>query len=206
MRRSRGRRNFRRRFTRRRFARRRFIKRVARATRTIAEKKVLTIVAPGGTQVGTAGYAQILNIPPVGTGKGERIGNRIFGRYLKIKFTIDISQASATGTVVSRVSIVRARTAGLTLADMPVAGSTEMWDSDKWEVVWDKRAIQGTLSTDGKDVWIRDITLRCFKPMLFNDNNSNSVTNQYWIFARTSDGGLVMPTFVFTCLFTFTDL
>ncbi|QDJ95242.1 capsid protein [Capybara virus 18_cap1_371] len=207
-------RRYRRRYKRRRVVRKRafksFAKKVYRAVRYKSEKKqVLRATANAGISIQSSGVLDHVNRVDQGAGKDQRIGNKIRGRFLKFKMIL--SNNTVAGTVV-RVSIVRGRTSNLAIGDAPTNNLVQLWDIDKWQVLYDRNVglndmVSYNPDTVGVRNYIWEKSFRVPWEQLFDGSSGISqTTNPVFLFLAANDSVLPSPVAYYSYAFSFTDI
>lgn len=164
----------------------RFVKKVRKATTAFAEKKyrdfgINAAVSTTGVLLG------LTNAIPTGNSNGERIGNKIRSRYCTWRLSLFSTNEDLTFI---RVALLRGRTAGLTIGDLPSGTSAEstMIDIEKWEVISDKVFSLGDSDTDGRNKVFYRRTIKMFKDITYDSNvTGTGITNPYFMWIWTSD-------------------
>lgn len=191
-----------------RFIRKRFVRRVNSAVRAVAEKKTVLIYFVDATavQAGTDALFPCLNGNiATGTTRETRIGNKIFGRYLKIRLAFS---SNAVNNIIVRISLVRGRTAqgSLTVANTPTGSITQFWDIEKFHVVLDTFITLNGADDSGNTEFVWNRTFKIMKQMVFDDSTANTlITNPYFLYITSNDSVLPSPIVTARVLFTFND-
>lgn len=193
-----------RRFRRRFPNRKRFARRVMRVVNTTAEKKISTITGGATTlTINNGGIAYPCVQIVQGTGRGARVGNKIFVRYIRINATFYSNDAA---NVVWRTSLVRSRGPNALIGDFPTSYENQNYDIDKFIVIWDHYFHTGNMNTTDKGIIHFRKSTYVGASQTFNDNVSSEATNgQFYWFVWTNDSIVPSPYMQYEIQTTFTD-
>lgn len=195
----------------------RFYRKTVRAVNAYAEKKMNVVSIDGGLIQTGWQVARCYQSLAQGTGKYSRIGNRIMGRYVKVKFLVT---NGSSGNFNFRFCVLRPRTNGYTNSDLP-SDRIGFVDIDKFHVVYDKMfnfhveaefpgyPAQPTsyyTIQDGLKEVTKNFTFKHFKRIQFDDNSTSQCTNDLWLCFLANDSILPSPTLYMQVRATFIDI
>lgn len=186
----------------------RMLRRFAKGLNAFAEKKIVTFDGSGGTNIQSSGLVVGSYAISQGTGRTQRVGNKVFIRYVKLKGFI-YENASATGMV--RVAAVWPRNTALTVGDLPFSYSQPI-DPDRWTVIFDKLIPMQVVSTAnpinyGSNSYIPiDYTLKVFKTMMYDDTSTTTQDTGPVFYFYSSDSLAPSPYISYHLSVTFTDV
>jgi len=204
----------RRRRQRRRSSKRRFktfARRVYKAVIYKAEKKQFFISSPNeGLSVQSDSDSQFILMNPINQGVGSdgRVGNKVRCRWMKIRMLLTNNTVRTQGM---RLCIVRGRTSDLTVGDAPTTNLWQIWDKEKFDVIWDKTITFNANyeNLTGEQAMLRSInkSIRINREVLYDSADGASIkTNPIYLFATANDTVYPSPILWFQCAFSFTDI
>lgn len=162
--------------------------RISRMLNSIAEKKVAGGVNVSTDTIDIAG--RMYSIPDVeqGTGKGQRIGNKIFVRYWRINMIVSAANLSVG---LFRFCVVWPRNVEQDIGDMPINSYVSPIDIDKWTIIEDRIFTIANTPIAGQTaeynpgrpsiVPIRR-NIRIFKTFIYDDSLGSSLNTRPYIF------------------------
>lgn len=156
-----------------------------RAVNSFAEKKYYDMPLEGS--IGTSGFLTSVLVPIVqGTTSSTRIGNKIKVRY--IIWSIDLDSENET-ELYWRIALLRSRTAGLVLADVPSGetGHIQFIDIEKWEIISDKTFSLGSTDGTGENKVLYKRSHRIFRTIVYDQGSAQPITNNFYIWGWTND-------------------
>lgn len=121
---------------------RRPMRRFARHLNAFAEKKMVTAQQFNGDSINTSGLVLGILAINQGTGRGFRVGNKVFVRYLTINAVINQNN---TGVALIRTAAVWPKRPDTAIGDYPTTNFTQNFDLDKFIVLWDCRLGENNL-------------------------------------------------------------
>lgn len=187
------------------FKRRQFRKRVWKAINSRAEKKTHLTAAGDQSVQNTWQVSRPLSTIAQGVARGARIGNKIFCRYLNVRFWI---RQNDSNTVPFRWVVVIPRASAVyTNADLPQFADSHI-DVDKFHIVWDSAFYLGDTNTN-PGVTTERVIKRSFKIMrtvLYDDTVTTPTKNDVWVGWWSSDALLTAPLINFSIMTTYTDI
>lgn len=119
---------------RRRLNKSRFRRRVIRAVNSFSDKKVKYFTRYNESVNNSGSLYHPLEDINVGSAENERIGNKIFLRYVKVQWEM-FDNASATLSY--RFSVVQRRDNAIGLSQAPTTNTAQPWDLSRWVVLYD---------------------------------------------------------------------
>lgn len=181
-----------------------FVKKTKYAINKLAEKKTHFVVVNGGDI-----NAQWLVTRPIagmgqGTQKNQRVGNKVFIRYINARFRID---QNSSDTPYVRVLFVRPRTNALANGDLPGLAHVHA-DLQLFDILYDRMHYFGIPNTPqtGLEEKIVSKTFKIMKSVIFNDTVTNPVVNDHWLCFWSPDLIAPSPLLYAEICTTFTDV
>lgn len=182
-----------------------FTRRLKRGLNSVAEKKYMYRDV-GNTSVQNAGLLINVNDIAQGSTKYTRVGNKVQSRFLKVRMSVFANTVNQT---VCRFAVIRGRTYGLTVGDCPTNDAWQMFDTDKWEVIYDKLFSFFYDNSVTYTPWAKHFTLTFNLKkysLVFNDTNTPPVTNPIYVYVWANDSVLPSPFIQGSYVYTFTDV
>lgn len=186
------------------------VRRFGRMLSRFSESKVKTDVFNNSVQ--TSGLS--ISIPSItqGTGRTQRVGNKIFIRYMKIKGYINENKSN-TGLI--RMALVWPRRIDVAIGDFPTSSYTQPFDLDKFTIIWDKYVPLASAYNLGTGAGVENqgtlsvrpvtVTVPIMKSYVYDDNANYPQQPLPFLFLWSADSIAPSPFFDASTTVTFTD-
>lgn len=193
----------------------RSFRRFGRQLNAHAEKKIVTFIgALAGYSVQNTGYIVVAPTIVRGTDGNQRIGNKVFIRYLVFKFILDTNN---TGTNEIRISFVWPRDKTYaSLANCPTSNLLAEWDTEKFIILYDKILVMGQPLNPTVNAYqyqnARPTTKyiyrshKIMKSFEFDNTTNSPIESFPFMFLWSVDALLPSPIVFYNTKITFTDV
>lgn len=181
-----------------------FNRRVRRVVRKMSETKyvdfeygVFSVQAPPDPALVDC-LANIAN----GTGRNQKVGLKIFVRYLRFNILLD---TNGQPDIYMRMSLVQAKTNGLTASSF-LSTANGFWDLERFNVISDQWFNMGDSAENGMDKRIFTKTFRVMKTFTYDSTTAATPFLPLYLVFYSNDSVVPSPTLVITSRITFNDL
>lgn len=141
-----------------------------------------------------------------GTGRGERVGDKIYVKGLRLNYIAENEEADYNNLM--RVCVIRALKSNFALSDCPVADEVTPWDQSKVQVLYDKTHYMRNQEVEAgefnSDKHCRTINLPIRAQTKFS--GTTGLHGEIFIFVRSDSGAITHPAFSFGATVWFTDV
>lgn len=154
--------------------------------------------------VSTAGHLFDLTAMSQGTGRGERVGDKIYVKSLDLHFLVE----NQDNENLMRVSLVRALKSQMTISDCPTSSAVQPWDRSKVQVYYD--AVFNPKDTEaGVGTFLKSKIHRQVIKSIRAQSKYSGTANLHgglYLFCRTDSGAGPHPAISYGATVWFTDV